>query len=244
MYSWKTIRTVAAVLLLMPLVHLVFLISREALAALDASPKVWNAEMEAYAETDRLAERPTDPIVIVGGRRVVLWPAVEDLLAPKPVLMRGLGDATVEDIIFHYQRLIAFYQPQTVVLLPSNSEFHIRGIKSADELVASIQTLVELDQSVRKAGLFYIFAPLNTPLHRADEPKVKATTQALRAWAKSKNKVRILDANVLLSDGDGAAKANYFRADGVNLNELGYMRLSMLLLHQMEHDNPGEFPGL
>jgi len=244
MYSWKTIRTVAAILLLMPLVHLAYLISREALAALDSSPKVWDTEIEAYAKADRLAERAINPVVIVGGRRVLLWQDVEDVLAPTPVLMRGLGDATVEDIIFHYERLVAFYQPQTVVLLPSNSEFHIRDMKSAEDMVASISKLIELDARVRKTGLFYVFAPINSPLHGDDKTKIEQVTRQLKIWANTRDNIRIIDANILLSDTTGAAKAAYFRADGVNLNDSGYMRLSILLMHQMEHDNPGTFAGL
>jgi hypothetical protein len=155
--------------------------------------------------------------------------------------MRGLGDATVDDILFHYKRLVGFYQPQTVVLLPSNSEFHIRDMKSADELAAAIRKLVELDLSHRSTGHFYVFSPLSTPLYPEDWKKIRKTTELLKAWAKTNDQVDILDANVFLCDASGAAKADYFRVDGVNLNDLGYSRLSMLLLSQMERDNPGVY---
>jgi hypothetical protein len=138
MYSWKTIRVLSAILLLIPIVHLALLVSREALAALDSSPNVWDSQLDAYTKADRLVARPQDPLVVIGGRRVMLWEGLPDLLAPKPVLMRGLGDAIVDDLNFHYERLVGFYQPQTVVLFPSNSEFHIRDMKSAEGLVHAI----------------------------------------------------------------------------------------------------------
>ncbi len=241
MYSWKSIRIAAAILLLIPIVHLALLVSREAIATLDSSPTVWNAELDAYAKADRLAERPLKPIVVIGGRRVLLWKGLEELLKPKNVLMRGLGDATVNDIIFHYNRLVGFYQPQTVVLLPSNSEFHIRDMKSADELAAAIRELVELDLSHRSTGHFYVFSPLSTRLYPEDWRKIRKTTELLKAWADGNDRVDVLDANIFLSDASGTAKADYFRADGVNLNDRGYSRLSMLLLSQMERDNPGVY---
>ncbi len=241
MYSWKTIRIASTLLLLIPIVHLALLVSREALATLNSSPTVWNDELEAYARADRLVERAVDPVVVIGGRRVLLWRGVEDLLAPKAVLMRGLGDATVNDITFHYQRLIGFYQPETVVLLPSNSEFHIRDMKSADELFRAIRELVELDLSHRTTGRFYVFAPLNTQLFPQDRGKIEKVTKMLKSWAANNPQVTILDANVFLCDKSGEAKPGYFRADGVNLNDLGYSRLSMLLLTQMEKDNPAAY---
>ena len=199
---------------------------------------MWNSELDAYTKTDRLAERPQNPIVVIGGRRVMLWKGLEDLLAPMPLLMRGLGDAIVDDLDFHYERLVGFYQPQTVVLFPSNSEFHVRDMKSAEGLVHAIQEFAQKDLFHRSTGRLYIIAPLNTRLFPGDRVKIKKATELLKAWAKSDNRIEILDANVFLCDGNGIAKADYFRADGVNLNDLGYTRLSMLLLSQIERDNP------
>lgn len=238
MYSWKAIRIACAILLLIPIVHLAVLVSQEALAMLDSSPAVWNDELDAYARLDSLSELPTDPIVIVGGRRVLLWKGAEEVMAPQNVLMRGLGDATVNDIIYNYERLIGFYQPEIVVLLPSNSEFHIRDMKDAEELVAGIRELVELDLKHRKNGLFYVYTPINTQLYPGDRAKIEAVSQQLKAWAMTNLQVEILDANAFLSDRNGTAKPDYFRTDGVNLNGLGYSRLSMLLLSQVERDHP------
>ena len=134
MISWRTLRTLCLVLLLIPVVHLVYLVSRDTVATLNSSPDAWAEEIDAYARQDRASKLPENPIVVVGGRRVKLWPGLEDLLSPMPVLMRGLGDATVDDLIHNYERLIGFYRPETVVLLPSSSEFHIRANKDADDL--------------------------------------------------------------------------------------------------------------
>jgi hypothetical protein len=217
---------------------LALLVSREALAALDSSPNVWDSELDAYTKADRLMERPQNPVVVIGGRRVKLWKGLEDLLAPKPVLLRGLGDALVDVLNFHYERLVGFYQPQTVVLFPSNSEFHVRDMKSAEGLVDAIQELAQKDLFHRSTGRLYIIAPLNTRLFPEDRTKIKKTTALLKTWAKSDDRIEILDANVFLCDANGIAKADYFRADGVNLNDLGYTRLSMLLLSQIERDDP------
>ena len=238
MYSWKTIRTVGAVLLLIPLVHLAILVSKETSRSLNGSPEAWASEVTKYAKMDQSNPMPSDPIVIVGGRRVSLWRDLEDLLAPMPVLQRGLGDATTDDITYYYQNLIGFYRPHTVVLLPGESEFHIRDNKSAAELVAAIQKLVELDISHGITRRFYIFCPLKTPLYHSNNAKIEEITRTLKSWAATLETVEILDANTLLADRKGKAKPGYFRNDGVNLNENGYVRLSMMLRSQLERDNP------
>ena len=243
MYSWKTIRTVAAVLLLIPMVHLAYLVSREALSTLNASPEAWADEVDAFTRSDRLNHLPDNPVVIVGGRRVTLWKGLEDLLAPMTVLNRGLGNATTNDISHYYQRIIGYYQPQTVVLLPGESEFHIRESKSTEEMVRAIRQLVELDLSHGITKHFYVFSPLKTPLYQSNDRKIDETSRMLKDWAATIDEVDILDANVLLSKRNGRANPSYYRSDGVNLNEHGYVRISMMLRAQMEKDNPDVYGG-
>jgi len=229
MYSWKAIRTICAVLLLIPIIHLAYVVSQEMLATLDASPEAWANEVRAYAEADVAAEIPDTPVLVVGGRRVKLWKGLGNLLSPKPVLMRPLGDATVNDITHYYNELVGYYQPGALVVLPGNSEFHIRDNKSAEELVTAIRRLVELDESYKVARPYYIFTPIKTPLHPGDHAKIEETTRLLQQWAMEKAQVEILDPNVLLSNSNGEPNPDFFRMDGVNLNEQGYVRLSLLL---------------
>ena len=237
MISWKTLRTLCLVLLLIPIVHLVYLVSRDTVATLDSSPNAWSSEIDAYARQDRASKLPDRPIVVVGGRRVKLWSGLEDLLAPRPVLMRGLGNATVDDLMHNYERLIGFYRPHSIVLLPSSSEFHLRANKDADQLVQGIEELVELDFKHQSTRRFYIIRPLKTPLYPSDDATVDEAVRQLQEWASDTTRIQILDVNELLKNADGEPNASYYRADGVNLNEHGYLRLSVLLKSTLEADS-------
>jgi len=229
MYSWRTIRVVCFVLLLLPIVHLAHLVSTSTLATLNPSAEAWAPEVEAYVAQDTQSALPQAPIVVIGGKRVKLWHDLARDLAPRPVLMRGLGDAIVEDLIFYYQRLVVFYQPSAVVLVPGNSEFFIRDSKSADELVSAILEMVALDAYHAPTRPFYIFAPLKTPLRPQDYPVIEAVTSRLAIMAGSNSKIVLLDGNDRLTDATGTPQARYFRSDGTALNEHGYLRLTELL---------------
>ena len=228
MLSWKTTRIICTVLLLLPIVHLAYLVSREALATLDPSPDVWAKELSAYARSDRADKLPSDPVVVVGGRRVKLWRDLDDIL-DEPVLMRGLGDAIVEDITYNYNALIGFYRPSAVVVLPGNSEFHIRDNKSAEELLAAIEKLESVDAARDTGSLFLVFTPIKTPLYQRDYEEIDRAYKLLSDWAQSKSRVRVINSNPVLTDDEGRPRARYFLSDGVNLNELGYLRLALLL---------------
>ena len=234
MFSWSTIRTFCLVLLLIPVAHLVYLVSSDMVAAMDPSTGVWDDEIEAYGREDRASPLPENPIVVVGGMRVKLWEDLDQLLAPRPVLMRGIGGAIIEDIIHNHEHLIGYYRPETVILLPDNSEFHIRDSKSARDLVSAIQELVKLDEAHHITRHFYIISPLKTLLYPGDNTVIDEATNMLIEWAEQDSKVTILDANRLLQGEDLKPRASYYRADGVHLNEHGYLRLSTLVQNHVE----------
>lgn len=238
MYSWKTIRTICAVLLTIPIIHLAYLLSHELQTAMQPGPGAWADEVAAYAQSDQLIRLPNDPIVVTGGRRVKLWQGLEDLLSPRPVLLRGLGDATVDDITHYHSRLIGHYNPLAVVLVPGSSEFHIRDNKSADDLARAIRRLAELDSSYKVTRQLYVFTPLKTPRHLGDHVVIDETTRLLQRWADTEDGVTILDANTLLALRNGRPNPDYFRIDGVNLNEHGYLRLSLMLKNRLDQDAP------
>jgi len=239
MYSWSTIRTICAVLLLIPIVHLAYLMSRETMATLNASPEAWAEEIAGYAEQDQASELPMKPILVTGGRQVKLWQGLGDLLSPRPVLMRGLGDATVDDITHYHDELIGYYQPSALVLLPGPSEFHIRDNKSPAELVAAIRRLIELDESYQVARRYYVFSPIKTPLYPKDYHRIDEVTRLLQRWAAQKPQVSILDPNKILAGSNGQPNPDFFRLDGTNLNEHGYLRISLLLEDRLEQEQAG-----
>ncbi|MEQ9394229.1 SGNH/GDSL hydrolase family protein [Haliea sp.] len=229
MYSWKAIRNVCLALLLIPIGHFAWLVARDTLQTLQDSPAAWQGEMQAYTRADQRATLPDQPVLVVGGRRVKLWQGLPELLAPQPVLMRGLGSAIVEDIAHYYDRLIGFYRPATVVLLPGNSEFHLRDQKDAPALVAAIGALEAEDARLRENGRLVVFVPVKSPFYPQDFATIDEAKQSLQAWASERPRVTLLDPNPLLQDLDGTPSGRYFRPGGLHLNDQGYARLGLLL---------------
>ena len=152
-------------------------------------------------------------------------------------LRRGLGEAILEDITFHYSRLIGFYRPSIVVLLPGQSEFYIRDNKSPEQFLQALQELTALDETHGVTRQFIIFTPIKTPVQTRDHSTIDEINRLLHEWADDSERIVILDANTLLSKPDKTPNASYFRGDGMNLNEHGYLRLSVLLRTQIEADS-------
>ncbi|MDO8863368.1 hypothetical protein Q6D67_16805 [Haliea sp. E1-2-M8] len=229
MYSWKAIRNVCLALLLIPIGHFAWLVAQDTLQTMQSSPTAWEGEMRAYTRADQRAALPNQPVLVVGGRRVKLWQGLPELLAPQPVLMRGLGGAIVEDVAYYYDRLIGFYRPATLVLLPGSSEFHLRDHKDATALAAAIADLETKDARLRENGRFVVFVPVKSPFYPEDYATIDEVRRRLQTWAGERLRVTVLDPNPLLQDLAGKPSGRYFRPDGMHLNGQGYARLELLL---------------
>lgn len=241
MYSWKTVRNACILLLLLPPLHMALLLLRDTLGILDSTPERWSRELDRYEELDRRSHLPSDPLLLVGGRRATMWRDLEGMLSPMPVLNRGLARATIDDIQARYERLVGFYQPRALVVVAGISEFHLRDNKSAGEFVSAVQALAALDLNHRPGGRLYLVAPVKAPQYPEDDGRIDTIVRELTHWAAGLDRVVLLDPNPLLTDAEGGADPRYFRPDGINLNEHGYLRLSVLLRMRLEQDYPEVF---
>ncbi|MEM1112075.1 MAG: GDSL-type esterase/lipase family protein [Pseudomonadota bacterium] len=242
MLPWKTTKAICLALLVLPLVHLAVLLSHDFVVMLDRSPEAWQDELEAYAEQDAERPLPANPVLVTGGGPAWLWQGLSPQIAPMPVLMRGLSGATLDDLQHHYRRIVGYYQPRTLVVMPGISEFHFRDDKSVAEFIESTKQLEALDEIHRGEQRFYLVAPFKTLLFPGDDQRIDNINAQLKAWATTDQRVTILDVNPVLAGGPGRPDPFYFRPDGFNLNTEGYARLAQLLRAQLAHDYPGELP--
>lgn len=234
MYQWKTLRTLAGLLLCIPLIHLALIMSRDISAYLDPSPKVWDGEIAALIASDLDAAIPEEPIVVIGGHRVRLWKDLPVSLLPREILLRPLGDATLEDLTHHYDRLAAFYRPDILVVFPGYADLHLRDEKTPSDFKDSLRALLDLDEEYGASSWRYVIAPVQMPLHPEDHERISMIGQSIELLAAELPDLTIIDPNPMLSKADGTPNPAYYRGDGINLSPSGYARISMLLATEIK----------
>ena len=240
MYEWRTLRITAGILLCLPLVHLAYIVARDLTLYLDPSPEVWNPQMAVLVKTDMRSSLPERPVLVAGGQRVRLWDDLPARLLPRSTLMRPLGDATLEDVTYHYDRLVGYYRPDVLVLFPSYGDLHLRDDKTAEDYERALKALLKLDASYGSSTRRYVVSPVQMPLHPEDAARVAAMVEAGKRLAASIPDLTVIDPNPLLARVDGRPDPAFFRGDGINLNDEGYARVSLLLREAMR--NRGDLP--
>jgi len=219
----------AVFLLLLPLVHLAWLISTDLQRYLDPSPRTWEGELQSVVDTDMHTTLPAHPVLVVGGQRVRFWDDLPQRFAAGVTLRRPLGDATLEDLTFYYDRLVAFYQPAVLVLFPGHADLHLRDDKTPEAFRGAVEIFLDKDRDYAPTRQRILLTPLLTPLHPGDATRIAAMSTLAQGLAAERDDLLVINANAALQRADGSPDPAYFRIDGVNLNSAGYAIITALL---------------
>ena len=236
MYDWKTLKTLGLILLSLPLLHLGYLAWAGAQDLANPDPGVWQEDLQEIIDGDQSLSLPSAPILVTGGLSARLWRDLPAEITERPTLIRPLGGATLQDLTHHYNRLIGYYRPSVLIVMPSYSELHLRGDKTPESLAAGLRGLLERNLALAVTSRRYIVMPVKSLLHPHDDERIDAMTAAASRLAQSMPLTTVIDPNPLLAGTDGEPNPDYFGVDGINLNEDGYAQLSAMVRRQLIAD--------
>lgn len=242
MVPWKITRILILLGLLAPFAAFVFNISIDLRKAIsDDGPLVWEADV---LELEREAQNnppPDNPVLFVGARQVTLWHELQAYLEPLPILRQGVGSASIEDLVYYYDRLITPYDPRAVVVVPSQTDFNLRGKNAASVYSGHLKDLAEKILTDLPGTRLYVVSPTKAPRFPGSWDDIDRAHIELAEFAANNPKVTYIDTMAEFQDSVGHPSALTFRTDGVFYSDWGYMRLSAAVTRQLTADFPEFF---
>ena len=238
MYPWARLRRILVVVLLLPVAHFVIVVGADISDILNPAPTVWESEVSDIELRRDLAAAEGPSLVIIGGRKAKLWRGLDDSYFPMVVLNNGIGSATIDDVLYYFDRLVRPYQPRAVMMVPGPSDFIMRDNKSADDFMLMLKGLSNHVSGLDGKPHFYVVTLNKWPRFPAYWATVDTVNHLLEKWVDQQSGVTLIDARPLFEQDDGLPVRQMFRTDGINLNDWGYMRLSLLLGQQIDAGPP------
>lgn len=106
-----------------------------------ASTDKWEAAIGMFEEADRQNPPPKGAVLFIGSSSITMWTDLADDFPSTTVINRGFGGSEIADATYFVDRIVAPYQPKTVVLYAGDNvsrqeQFQILGFQVADEAVA------------------------------------------------------------------------------------------------------------
>ena len=101
-------------------------------------------EISAFEAADSLAMPAPGSVLFVGSSSIRFWNTLEEDMAPLPVINRGFGGSTFDDLLFYMDRIVMPYQPSAVVLYEGDNDIASDQTQPQDVVVDLLQFLMTL----------------------------------------------------------------------------------------------------
>lgn len=182
--------------------------------------KIWDAEINSLTEIDLKQTPPKDAVLFVGSSSIRSWKNLRRDFPQLNLINRGFGGSRLEDVNFYFDRIVAPYNPKTIVLYAGENDVN-DGI-APEKVLADFQQFSKMVRArFPKAKLIYVsLKPSPTRWKLAD--KMRQTNEIVKAEIAKDKRAEFVDVWTAMLNEKGEPKPEIFVEDKLHLNEKGY----------------------
>ncbi len=166
-------------------------------------------------------------IVFTGSSSIRRWPDLEGDFSGLPVLNRGFGGSVANDLVVHFEEVVASAAPKLLVTYTGANDLHA-GLTVEESFDDYTKFLLMAKE--RFPGLRVVLTSVKiAPVRAADVPRVHELNGKLEEWAEKQGWVRYVDCTSGLVDEAGDFVTGHFVEDMLHLSESGYAQWREIL---------------
>lgn len=186
-------------------------------------------EIREYKKKDSISMPVKGGILFIGSSSIRLWDDLEQRFATKPVIKRGVGGCTLEQLVDYYTPYILFpYQPKKVFVYAGEND--IASGKTGTFVAEEFSKLwTMLQQRLPKAEVYFL-AVKPSPSRAKYFAEVKVANERIASFLKGKKNGHFVDvATPILKSSTMQPDSALFKGDYLHLNSKGYDKWQAVL---------------
>jgi len=189
--------------------------------------KLWEKEIAFFVEMDRRQTPPENAVLFVGSSSIRLWENLRESFPNKRIINRGFGGSRIEDVNHYFDRLVAQFQPKSIVLYAGENDV-ATGVapETVRDQYRKFSALVH--RRLPKTKIFYLCLK-PSPRRWEHAQSFRQTNDLIRAEIHHDRQAQFVDAWTDMLGTDGTPRQDIFAADRLHLNEKGYAIWTTLL---------------
>ncbi len=209
----RRIPFVAAIVLLL-------LAGQAGFAQQEIDPTRWESAMQAFDEQDRASPPPEGAIVLTGSSSIARWnDEAAAALAPLTVIARGFGGSTMQEALYHLDRVALRYRPRAILIYEGDNDTWYRIPE--DDIVDHFRQIVARVHEELPETRIYVMS-VKPSVARVDVwPAAQKVNGQLKAIAEANPLVHYVDAVTPFMKADGTVMTDIFIDDNLHFNTLG-----------------------
>jgi lysophospholipase L1-like esterase len=196
------------------------LASAQAPAQQPAGPERWEPNVLKFEEADRQNRPAEGSIVFIGASSIVRWTTLAEDFAGLPVLNRGYGGSTYEDLTPYIDRIVVPYKPKKIVIYSGDNDLY-RG-KTPEQVFADFKELIQVIHAKVPDAQVGLIA-VKPSIARWERVKDFLTLNLmLKMYDLEDDRLRLIDIEQQMLGPDGKPDPEVFVPDGLHLSPKGY----------------------
>ena len=190
-------------------------------AALPVAEGEFEGEIRALEQRDR--EMPPQPggVLFVGSSTIRDW----DLAKSFPRLQPrnyGFGGSQIEDAVRYMDRIVLPSRPSVVVFYGGDNDLN-KG-KTPEQVVAQFELFADRLLRELPTARLVVLSIKPSPARWALYPQAREVNDRLRAYCESDPRCQFVEVGSMLLDRNGQPDAQWYKDDGLHVNEAAYAR--------------------
>jgi len=236
MNSWSRIRRWiwGALMLLVPVASLLIWRLFRMMASDD--PAVWKREIAKFKEQDRHHSPLQGVIVFTGSSSIRFWQALEQDMAPLPVINRGFGGAKINQVAYYADQIVIPYRPRAVVLFAGTNDLGSFNTKTAQEVFEGYVEFVKVVHAALPETPIYYIAITPTPSRWKTWSVARDANQRIKAYTETDPRLHFIDMTNEILGPDGRPKRDLYIQDRLHPSAKGYALWTSIIKPTLEAD--------
>ncbi len=190
-------------------------------AALPVAEGEFEEEIRVLEQRDREAPPRPGGVLFVGSSTIRDW----DLAKSFPRLQPrncGFGGSQIEDAVRYMDRIVLPSRPSVVVFYGGDNDLN-KG-KTPEQVVAQFELFADRLLRELPTARLVVLSIKPSPARWALSPQAREVNDRLRAYCESDPRCRFVEVGSMLLDADGQPDSQWYKDDGLHVNEAAYAR--------------------
>lgn len=192
----------------------------------------WEKNIHGFETQDKEQPPAKGGILFVGSSSIRKW-NVQQSFPGLPVINRGFGGSTYEDVNHFRERLVSPYAPKTVVLYAGDNDA-AQG-QSPERIFAAFQSFADWLQESCPGTRLIVMSIKPSPARWKLWDTMRDTNRRIKDYTDTHKNCVYIDSGSVLFGKDNLPQRDLYVEDALHLSEAGYQRWTQLLTPHLKN---------
>ncbi len=182
----------------------------------------FDPEINYYRQVDTVGQLPQNPILFIGSSSIKNWIKLDSAFVGYPILNRGFGGSTFEDVINYADDVILKYDPKQIVIYCGENDFAAVDTISPEIVFSRFVNLISVIRNkYTDVPIIYIsLKPSPSKINMMH--KIIAFNSMVAVYSVQQSNITFANIYSRMLTPDGRPDTTYFYDDKLHMNEKGY----------------------